>query len=64
MAGVWALVPAVAAWFAFVGSRGCGYDGSFCPGACAAFDAHVTGHIVGQVRTSFPVCLRSSRLAC
>lgn len=61
MAGVLAILPAVAAWFAFVGSRGCGYDGRFCPGSCEAFDAHVAGHIVGQVSTCRPVCAFSSR---
>ena len=62
MAGIFALVPVVAAWFAFVGSRGCGYDGRFCPGACEVFDAHVSRHIVGQVSTRFLVCSSRCRL--
>lgn len=53
MAAVWAFLPAVAAWVAYIGAKGCGFNGHFCPDACDRFGTHVARHIVGQVRPTF-----------
>jgi hypothetical protein len=48
------LSAAVLAWVAYLGVRGCGYNGRFCPAACERLEAHVNTKIVGQARPCRP----------
>ena len=38
------------AWVAYLGAGGCGFNGRYCPDACARVESHLRQHIVGQAR--------------
>ena len=49
-AGASLLSAYAVAWVAYLGAGGCGFNGRYCPDACARVESHLRQHIVGQAR--------------